>query len=229
MTERARMLSASQWCFPQGAVSFLSDLKANNNREWFTEHKPDFERLIQQPARELCSHLCTQFEKLTGEEYTSKVFRVHRDVRFSKDKSPYKPHLHVLFRSVVEPQGGLGHPAWFFGLETERLAVGCGIFAFEKQSLITYRERVAGDDGVALDKALRKLSAQDFQLRDAELKKVPAGYPKDHPRADLLLRKGLTIWGKHDAGPAAAMVPQLIPSTMKLFRKMRPLVDWLNG
>lgn len=222
------MTSANQWCFPDGAVSFLEKLKANNNREWFTEHKSDFAELIQEPAKELCAHMCAQLEKLTGEAHASKVFRVHRDVRFSKDKSPYKPHLHILFRTVDEPVDGLGHPAWFFGLETGRLAVGCGIFTFEKQALIDYRERVAGEDGASLAKTVSKLTAQGFRLRDPELKKVPSGYAKGHPRADLLLRKGLTIWGDHPGGPPAAMAAKVIPSTVQLYRKMKPVVDWLN-
>ena len=229
MPEKTKMVSAAQWCFPDGAVSFLADLKANNNREWFTANKPLFESEIQQPGQELCAHMCSQLEKLTGDAHTSKVFRVHRDVRFSKDKSPYKAHLHILFRAAAEPEGGLGHPAWFFGLEPDRVAVGCGIFSFEKQALITYRKRVAGDDGVALDKLIKKLTYQDFRLRDPELKKVPPGYAKDHPRADLLLRKGLAIWGDHVGGPSAALAPKLIPSTVQLYRKMKPIVDWLNG
>jgi len=187
------MTAANQWCFPDGAVSFLEKLKANNNREWFTEHKFDFAELIQELAKELSAHMCAQLEKLTGEAYASKIFLVHRDVRFSKDKSPYKRHLHILFRTVDVPIDGLGHPAWFFGLGTERLAVGCGIFTFEKQALSDYRERVAGEDGASLAKTVSKLAAHGFRLRDPALKKVPSGYAKDHPRADLLLRKGLTI------------------------------------
>ncbi|MEM9359201.1 MAG: DUF2461 domain-containing protein [Pseudomonadota bacterium] len=229
MPERMKTVSASQWCFPENAVSFLAELKENNNRTWFTEHKSVFEDVIQQPAKELCAHMCAQLEKLTGAAHVSKIFRVHRDVRFSKDKSPYKPHLHILFRTMEEPQGGLGHPAWFFGLESDRLAVGCGIFSFEKEALIAFRERVAGDDGASLDKTLARLMAQGFRLRDPELKKVPSGFPKDHPRADLLLRKGLTVWGDHSGGPAAAMSPKLIPSTIALYRKMKPVVDWLNA
>ena len=73
-----------------------------------------------------------------------------------------------------------------------------------------------------------KLTAQGFRLRDPELKKVPSGYAKGHPRADLLLRKGLTIWGDHPGGPPAAMAAKVIPSTVQLYRKMKPVVDWLN-
>ena len=62
-----------------------------------------------------------------------------------------------------------------------------------------------------------------------ELKTAPRGYPKDHPRSDLLLRKGMTIWGDHEGGPSVALAPKLIPSTVKLYRKMVPFVDWLNG
>ena len=229
MPEKTKAVSANQWCFPEDAVSFLAQLKKNNNREWFTAHKSEFEDVIQRPAKELCSHMCEQLEKLTGAAHASKIFRVHRDVRFSKDKSPYKPHLHILFRTVDEPQDGLGHPAWFFGLETERLAVGCGVFTFEKEALTTFRERVGGDDGAVLEKTVSRLIAQGFRLRDPELKKVPSGFPNDHPRADLLLRKGLTVWGDHDGGSAAALAPTLIPSTIALYRKMNPVVDWLNA
>ena len=169
-----------------------------------------------------------ELEKLTGLDHVSKIFRVHRDVRFSKDKTPYKAHLHILFRPRDSGDGGLGMPAWFFGLEPDKLVLGAGVFGFEKAALDAYRKRIAGPEGKRLATAISKLQRKDFRLRDPELKRVPQGYPQDHERADLLRQKGLTIWVDHGGGTAAAVAPKLIPSCAGMYRQMKPVFDWLH-
>ena len=219
--------SAAKWCFPKGTVPFLKKLRANNNREWFTQNKSLFERDVREPAAEFCMLMTGELEKLTGLGHVSKVFRVHRDVRFSKDKTPYNAHLHILFRPREDCNGGLGTPAWFFGLEPDKLVLGAGIFGFERTALNTYRERVAGSEGKQLDAAVAKLQKKEFRLREPELKRVPQGFAQDHVRAELLRQKGMTVWADHAGGIAAATAPKLIPSCSGMYRQMKPIVNWL--
>ncbi|MGI9424301.1 MAG: DUF2461 domain-containing protein [Hyphomicrobiaceae bacterium] len=225
----SKKLAPTKWCFPKGTVPFLTKLRANNNREWFTQNKADYERDVLEPGADFCELMTVEFEKLTGKTHNFKIFRVHRDVRFSKDKTPYKAHLHILFRPAEGGDGGLGVPAWFFGLEPDKLVLGAGIFGFEKSALDTYRQRVAGPEGKRLQTAITKLQSKDFRLRDPQLKRVPQGYAADHERADLLRHKGLTIWADHAGGPKAAVAPKLVTSCAGMYRQMKPVFDWLSS
>lgn len=209
--------------FSEDAVQFLKDLKANNKREWFNANKQIYEAEIKKPAEAFCDAVAEDLETLTGRAHTAKIFRIHRDVRFSKDKTPYNTHLHIGFMPASDMTTP---PCWFFGLDTEKLTLGTGIFAFEKQQLEMFRERVAGSDGSDLAKLLDKLEANGMRISGAELKRVPAGYPKEHPQADLLCRKGLSAWVDL-GGPDQATSSDLVKSCRRSFKQLKPVFDWL--
>jgi len=209
--------------FSGDAVQFLKDLKANNKREWFNANKKVYETEIKKPAETFCEAMIKDLDGLTGRTHSSKIFRIHRDVRFSKDKTPYNTHLHIGFMPTSDMAAP---PSWFFGLDTEKLTLGTGIFGFDKPELETFRERVAGSDGVELTKLLKKLEKQGMRISGAELKRVPAGYPKDHPQAELLCRKGLSAWV--DIGdPSQATKADLVKSCHASFKELKPVFDWL--
>lgn len=209
--------------FSKDAVQFLKDLKANNNRKWFNANKKIYETEIKKPAEAFCEAMIEDLGKLTGRVHRSKIFRIHRDVRFSKDKTPYNTHLHIGFMPASEMNSP---PCWFFGLDTENLTLGSGIFAFDKPELETFRERVAGSEGPKLAKLLGKLEANGIRITGAELKRVPAGYPKDHPQAELLCRKGLAVWDDL-GGPVVATKMDLVSACRSSFKQLKPVFDWL--
>ncbi|MGI9491073.1 MAG: DUF2461 domain-containing protein [Geminicoccaceae bacterium] len=209
--------------FSKDAVRFLKDLKANNNREWFNANKKIYETEIKKPAKAFCEAMTEDLSKLTGRDHSSKIFRIHRDVRFSKDKTPYNTHLHIGFMPTSEMNSP---PCWFFGLDTEKLTLGTGIFAFDKPALETFRERVAGSEGPKLAKLLGKLEANGMRVSGAELKRVPPGYPKDHPQAELLCRKGLAVW-VDSGGADQATNADLVKSCRSSFKQLKPVFDWL--
>lgn len=213
------------WRFPNETVAFLRDLKRNNQRDWFKEHKKRFEAAVKYPAEDFVDLLEAEFEQLTNRAHASKIFRIHRDVRFSKDKTPYNSHLHIsLFPDEVDYQG----PHWFFGLDTEKLILGVGIFGFDKAALTRYRQRIHGEAGAALDEILRALIAKGAYLHEPELKRVPRDYDPEHPRAELLRRKGLAVW--QDLGPAAvATKGDLVAHCMAQFESLKPVADWLEA
>ena len=173
-------------------VRFLCRLQANNDRQWFEANRTDYEAHLERPGQAFASALAYELEEATGEPHAYRMFKIHRDVRFSKDKTPYNAHLHFSF----SPDGGCknGGPAWMFGLDSDRLTLGAGIFAFEKAKLDAWRAHVDGDGGQEAGWLLDRLEADGVRISEAELKRVPAPYSPAHPRAALLRRKGLTAW-----------------------------------
>lgn len=209
--------------FPAETVGFLKDLKANNTRAWFAENKAIYERAIKHPADAFGITMAARLEALTGLPHRPKIFRIHRDIRFSKDKTPYNGHLHVSFRPEIDLSAP---PQWFFALETDRLVFGAGVFGFEKAALNAFRERVLGPEGAGLTGILDALQCDGVRLGDAHLKRVPAGYPKDHPRAALLKHKGLTAW-TDVRPPEIAAKPRFMKVGNDAFTRLQPLFDWL--
>ena len=216
------MTSASAPVFSPETLEFLENLKANNTRDWFQANKPVYERAVKQPAEAFSAEMAGQLEDLTGIAHKPKVFRIYRDVRFSKDKTPYNAHIRISFLPLTDEEA---LPAWFFGFEPGHCALGTGVFAFEKQALEWFRDRVAGEDGVALEKILGALKKKDIRLSEPDLKRVPSGWPQDHPRAGLLRHKGLAAWIDHD--DKSVVGPNLVKSCKADFKRLKPLFDWM--
>ena len=211
--------------FSDDALTFLQDLRANNERAWFNDHKSIYEQAIKQPAAAFSSAMTATLEELTKTPHGYKIFRIHRDVRFSKDKTPYNTHLHIAFLPAIDMRS---KPCWFFGLDPAKLTLGTGVFAFDKADLDGFRARILGDDGVALATMTDKLTRQGIRLGKPDLKRVPSGYPKDHPRADFLCHKGLSAWIDHP-DPAIATSETVVDQCMTDFTTLKPIYDWLLG
>ena len=169
------------------AVGFLAELRDNNNRDWFQDNKARYAAAIKHPGSAFGDVIATALLDLTGAEHTTKLFRANRDVRFSKDKTPYNTHMHILWSS------GPGVPGWFFGISPDYVTAGCGLMAFDKTQLMAYRARV-DKNGDAIAKLCADLVAKGYRLDPPELKRVPPPYDKDHPHGALLRRKGLALW-----------------------------------
>ncbi len=210
--------------FNPEAVNFLKELKANNTRDWFLQNKKTYEAEIKKPAALFSSVMAEELQTQTGQSHKAKVFRINRDVRFSKDKTPYNSHLHISFT----PESKLASPpAWMFGLSTEYFTLGCGVFEFDKTALDTYRKRIAGDAGAELGALIEKLVKAGIRFSEPALKRVPPGYPQDHPHADLLRRKGLASWLDYD-GPEAATGPKIVETCVTGFKQLMPVFEVLN-
>jgi uncharacterized protein (TIGR02453 family) len=205
--------------------AFLRELRANNERAWFTAHKADYERVFKAPAEAFVAELRPRLEALAGVPLGGKLFRIHRDVRFSKDKSPYNTHLHLGFqhqRAGGEPRRRGG---FYFGLDPETLTLGVGAFDFGPADLERYRKAVADDSwGGDLAGLVASLGARQH---DADLKRVPAPYPADHPRAELLKRKGLNVWRDID-DPALVASPDLVDAVVAHFAALDAVNVWLT-
>jgi len=176
--------------FPSDTIAFLRDLKADNRRDWFQANKARYEAAYKVPAAAFCAAMVLRLQAETGDVHTAKTFRINRDLRFSKDKTPYNTHLHILFHREGA-RGGL-----FFGLQADGLVLGGGVMSFDRGQLPAYRDAVAGKPGERLSEIVSSMLGKGLRMDAPALKRVPKGYDPDHERGDLLKRKSLVLW--HD-------------------------------
>lgn len=174
------------------ALPFFAELATNNSKDWFEPKKAFYNAEIKKPAAFLADLLSEDLARVTGKPHTPKVFRIYRDVRFSKDKTPLNAHLHLMWASLDKDALA---PAWFCGLSPEYFIVGMGVMGLQGESLTRYRAFVDHwGDGLAA--ALEGVTAKGGALSDwgpAPLKRVPKPYDPDHRHGDLLKRKALAL------------------------------------
>jgi uncharacterized protein (TIGR02453 family) len=169
------------------ARSFLQDLNANNNRDWWQEHKAIYDTQLKAPALALMDDLCAPLQQLTGVPVVPKLFRPHRDVRFSKDKTPYNTHLHMMWQVAADaPQ----NPVFFFGIGLDYVTAGAGMMGFDKPVLSNWRKMVDLDTA-RIAGLIARIEDQGFGLREPALKRVPSPFGQDHAAARLLRMKGV--------------------------------------
>ena len=210
--------------FTDETLAFLSGLKANNARAWFDENRKTYEAAVKAPAKAFSEVMAGELERLTSAAHKPKIFRINRDLRFSKDKTPYNTHVHI---SWLPAAGGDGAPAFMFGLSPEYCTVGCGLFEFPGPMLETYRETIAGAGGDDLGRTIDELTEDGFRVSDPALKRLPASFPADHPRAGLALHKGLVLWHDFDS-PQAATEPDIMARCLGHFERLLPFRRFLS-
>lgn len=199
---------------PAGAFEFYKELQDNNNREWWLEHKDRYQELVREPITLLLAELEHRFGP-------GRIFRPNRDIRFSLDKSPYKT-AQGAFASIQEGMG------YYLQISGEGLLVGAGYHSHTPAQLVRYRNSVdASGTGESLRHIIDTVSAAGFVVEGEKLKTIPRGYPRDHPRGELLKHKSLaasTELGCPDwlDSPAAAR------EIGTLWDELRPLVDWVG-
>jgi uncharacterized protein (TIGR02453 family) len=211
--------------FTDTTLDFLSGLKANNRKDWFDEHRKTYETSVRKPARAFAELMAGELESLTGEPQKPKLFRINRDIRFSKDKTPYNPHVHISWLPAGPPGSP---PAFMFGLSPDYCTVGCGVFEFSKPALESYRKAVAGPRGDDLGIMIEGLKKEEFRLSEPALKRVPPGFPADHPWAELSLHKGIAVWFDFDA-PNSATQPDIMARCLERYERLLPLRRFLAG
>lgn len=210
--------------FSPAALTFLQALKTNNRRDWFQQHKPTYEAEIKRPAQQFGTAMSAALDALTGTPHAARIYRIQRDMRFSKDKTPYTARLHISFSpQPVHPNA----PMWFFGLTCESLALGCGVMQFDKAGLAEFRAAMDGARGAALIALTKAITDQGHRVDPPELKRVPPGFDPAHAHADALRRKGLTVW-RDLKDPGFVTSPDLIPRIIKAFDPLLPVAKFLS-
>jgi len=213
---------------PTELLRFLTDLKTNNNREWFADHKKEFEVVKLQFERvvaELISDF-SEFENMQGVEVKHCVFRIYRDVRFSKDKAPYKPWFSAAFS-----EGGKNSPFMDYYLHIEpggKSFLGGGMYAPAPEHLAKFRQEVDYNGKQLMELINQPKFASNFgQFQGEALKKAPKGYPEDHPYLELLKQKQFFFW-KHFSDEELIQ-ENFQEKVIECAKLLKPVLDFLNA
>lgn len=202
--------------FPPEAFDFYERLAADNTKAFWTEHKSVYDDAVKAPLNALTEELADRFGEF-------RLFRPHRDVRFSKDKSPYK----LQQGAVTEGEGG---EIYYVALSAEGLVAGVGYYGMARDQLERFRHAVADDaTGPSLRSAVDAVAASGMDtLSMGALKTAPRGFPRDHPRVELLRMKGLAMarsWPPRKWMAGREPVRR-VPAA---WEEAAPVTEWLNS
>ena len=199
---------------PHASTDFYADLEQDNSKDFWATNRERYERDVREPMAALMAALEDEFGP-------ARLFRPHRDVRFSADKSPYKTH-----------QGGwvavATRTGWYAEVSADGFRLGGGCYHLEPAALTAYRRGVAGRRGARLERIVADLAADGWEVGGSSLRTAPRGYPRDHPRIELLRRKALTAMRWIEDGDVVT-TPALVDAVRGHWRDVRPLVEWLRA
>jgi uncharacterized protein (TIGR02453 family) len=208
--------------FPPEAITFLKGLEKHNTRDWFQPRKEIFDTKLKEPMLAFVETINAEVLKFAPEHITEpkkSVYRIYRDTRFSKDKTPYKTHLGAIF-----PRRGLGKDAaagFYFHVSSKHVGVACGAYGPGPEQLLKIRQFIAENH-----KLLKREIKGMGSLQGTTLTRVPKGFASEHPAVDLIKMKQWYWWVELDL--ALATSPKLKSEIAKRFRAMAPMVELLN-
>ena len=214
--------------FSPALSDFLRELKENNSRQWFQANKWRYEEQVRQPALRFIAEFAPYLHRISPRFVADprpvggSLFRIYRDVRFSKDKSPYKTHLGIQFRHEVGKD--VHSPGFYVHLEPGEVMMAAGIWRPDNASLTKIRDAIV--EYPEKWQEVTRFPSPDFRLSGDSLKRPPRGYPPDHPLIEDLKRKdfyALTHFSETDAVSPA--FPQIL---FNAFRTASPLMRFLT-
>jgi uncharacterized protein (TIGR02453 family) len=196
--------------WPAEALEFFEGLEADNSKTYWQQNRDVYDGLVRAPMEDL-------LEELAPEWGEGRIFRPYRDIRFSADKSLYKTHI-----GAVVGDG-------YIQLTADGLGAGCGMYEMAPDQLDRYRQAVADDrSGGELATLVEAARAAGLQITGHDvLKTAPRGYPREHPRIELLRFKGLITWQEWPAG-AWLGTRRAKDRVVEFFQRSRPISGWLG-
>ncbi len=216
--------------FSKKTVKFWRDLAKNNDKAWFEKNRAIYDKEVLEPSREFViamgSLLKGMAPQLKAEPKVNKsLFRIYRDTRFSKDKTPFKSHMGLWWWEG--PGKRMACSGFYFQLEPPKVMLGVGMYCMPKELLPAFRDAVASDKhGPALVRAINQVEKAGYAVGGARYQRVPRGFAKDHPRAELLKHDG--IWARIEAKiPPEFHTSELPDWCLPHFQAMLPLHKWL--
>ena len=218
--------------FPPETQAFLRELRENNTREWFADNKPRYDEVVKAPA---LAWVAAMGERLRDIDPDIRVdlrangsgclMRAARDTRFSKDKSPYKINIAMMWWHGSGKK--MQHPGFGMEVTPDNAGLMAGMFHFAKPMLAAYRQAVVDDKlGSELLQAAASVEAHGYEVQGRHYKTTPRGYDKLHPRADWLKFNNLHA-GAHNITAEQVASPELIDICHAQFEKVAPLQRWL--
>ncbi len=216
---------------PREAVHFLAELRDNNNRAWFQENRGRAEEVLLAPARELVTRvgalLRLKRPAIVADPRTDRsIYRLNRDTRFSRDKTPYKTHLALWWWEG--PEDRLECPGFYFHLTPESLGLSVGCYRFSERGLAGWRAALSDPKKAARFRRLAKeFEAAGATFSEPELKRMPAGFDPGHPMAEWLRHKGLYTWTEEFPHPREIFEPEAAEYVYGRLVSGLALHDWL--
>jgi uncharacterized protein (TIGR02453 family) len=215
--------------FTPAAFDFLRQLQANNTREWFEPRKAQFQELCRDPALRLIEALAEPLAAISTQFVASSkpvggsLFRIHRDVRFARDKTPYKPWLGMRFKHVSDRSGALA-PLFYVHLGAQQCFAGGGLWHPDAPMLTRVRNFIAHNPQSMQD-LLAAPTFQTYRLGGESAVRPPRGFDPAHPLIEMLKRKDFVAM--RDFDPSVACSAQVVDFISEYLRGAAGLVDYL--
>ena len=199
--------------WPEDFQPFFIGLELDNSKRYFEANRRTYEDSVKGPMVAL-------LESLEPDFGPGKVFRANRDIRFSKDKSPYKTN--------IAADVGMGSKGGYLSLDARGFTVATGRYVMSPEEIATFRKKVAaGASGTQLAGIVTKLMKSGYDIGGEELKRVPQPWPQEHPRAHLLRRKSLYVWKNYGLQPWLGSTSAR-RYVVKMWTDAQPLNDWFK-
>ena len=201
--------------FPEAALDFYDDLELDNTKSFWQAHKDVYDAAVAGPMKALTAALEPEFG-------AAKIFRPYRDVRFAKDKSPYKTHQGAYV--ATGPSTG-----YYVQISAAGVMVGVGFYEASSARLTVIREAITDDaHGAQLEAILAELEGMGWKVGGETLKTAPRGYDVAHPRIELLRHKSLTVGREYGFDPVIQS-PDLVDRVRDDWRAATPFLDWVDA
>lgn len=212
--------------FSTGTFRFLADLTEHNDRDWFNDHRDRYEKDIKAPALAFIAALAPRMAEISPHIRVDAraLFRIHRDTRFSHDKSPYKTHLGLHFRH--DSAKDVHAPGFYLHVSPDESFMGMGLWRPDGPSLTRIRSRVVKHPD-ELDRVAAAGAAAGLSFTGDSLTRVPKPWTKEHPLADALRRKDWIL--SADLDPQDVLSDDLLDRFVRTCRAGTPLMHMLCG
>jgi uncharacterized protein (TIGR02453 family) len=220
---------SGQVIFSEDTFSFLSDLTSNNNKGWFTENKNRYENHLKTPLLAFIGSMAAKFDSISKQIVVDQrpnggsMFRIYRDVRFSKDKSPYKTHGAAQFRHAMGKD--VHAPGYYFHVGLEECIYGAGIWKPDSKSLSLIRNYIDENQEEWLRLTKNENFIQECTLTGESLKRQPKGFGADHPLINDLKRKDFIVM--KNVNPADILSANVVESYADWCKVASPFMEFI--
>lgn len=216
--------------FPKDTLQFLSELSENNDRDWFAENKQRYEEVFVEPSLAFIEAMEKPLKKISPflvaipKKQGGSLMRIYRDVRFSKNKQPYKTNIGINFRH--EAGKNVHAPGLYVHLSPGEVFIGSGMWRPDRDPLNAIREAIDADAAGWKRATRSKKFTSDWTLVGESLKRAPAAFEPDHPMIDDIKRKDFI--GACDLKPGDETKADFLDTVIAKFKTSRPLLQFLG-
>jgi len=218
--------------FSKQTIKFLQDLKKNNSKEWFEKNREIFNNHVMLESQLFVVEMGKRLQKIAPDivaipKTDKSIFRIYRDVRFSKDRSPYKTHLGILFWEG--PFKKMENSGFYFHVEPTKLFLGVGMHMIPKNLMQIYRESVVHPEyGKSLEQAIKKVTKKDsYKIGWKKYKKIPRGFDENHTNTEYLLYGGMGFQYEETL-PDLVYAKEIVDYIFEKYKEMSPIHKWLR-